>query len=133
MSARIGHMKEAEHIILKIQDLHVGYEQHANPEEGIVYGPLNTEIHTPEMIGIIGRNGIGKSTLLRTLTGIQHAIRGTIIIRGQEISKISRSDRARLISYVSTEAVHVQNLRVMELVSMGRFPYTNWFGKLTRN
>jgi iron complex transport system ATP-binding protein len=132
MSARIGHMKEAEHVILKIQDLYVGYEQHANPEEGIVYGPLNTQIPTPEMIGIIGRNGIGKSTLLRTLTGIQRAISGTIFIRGQEISKISRSDRARLISYVSTEAVNVQNLRVMELVSMGRFPYTNWFGKLTR-
>lgn len=132
MSARFGHMKEADHNILKLQDLRVGYKQDANSKEGIVYGPLNTEIHTPEMIGIIGRNGIGKSTLLRTLTGIQHAISGTIIIRGQEISKISRSDRARLISYVSTEAVHVQNLRVMELVSMGRFPYTNWFGKLTR-
>jgi len=126
-------MKEADHTILRIQDLFVGYEQHANPKEGIVYGPLTTEIHTPEMIGIIGRNGIGKSTLLRTLTGIQHAISGTIMIRGQEISKISRSDRARLISYVSTEAIHVQNLRVMELVSMGRFPYTNWFGKLTGN
>jgi iron complex transport system ATP-binding protein len=124
-------MKDAEHIILKLQDLHIGYEHHANPKEGIVYGPLNTEIHTPEMIGIIGRNGIGKSTLLRTITGIQHPLRGTIAIRGKEISKISRSDRARLISYVSTEAVHVQNLGVMELVSMGRFPYTNWFGRLT--
>jgi iron complex transport system ATP-binding protein len=132
MSAKIGHMKEAENIILKISDLQVGYQQQSNPGEGIVYGPLNAEIHTPEMIGIIGRNGIGKSTLLRTLTGIQHAIRGTVIIRGQEISKISRSDRARLISYVSTEAINVQNLRVKELVSMGRFPYTNWFGKLTR-
>jgi iron complex transport system ATP-binding protein len=128
----MGQMKEADHIILKIQELQVGYAQHSNPKEGIVYGPLNTEIHTPEMVGIIGRNGIGKSTLLRTLTGIQHAISGKIVIRGQEISRISRSDRARLISYVSTEAVHVQNLRVMELVSMGRFPYTNWFGKLTK-
>ena len=82
-------MKETEHSILKLLDLQVGYEQHANTKEGIVYGPLNTEIHTPEMIGIIGRNGIGKSTLLRTLTGIQHPISGTIVIRGQEISKIS--------------------------------------------
>jgi iron complex transport system ATP-binding protein len=125
-------MKDAEHIILQTRDLYVGYEQYSGPKDGVVYGPLNTEIHKPEMIGIIGRNGIGKSTLLRTLTGIQHAIRGTVMIRGKEISKISRSDRARLISYVSTEAVHVQNLRVKELVSMGRFPYTNWFGKLTQ-
>jgi iron complex transport system ATP-binding protein len=131
MSASTGYMKEAEHIILKIHDLQIGYQQHSNPREGIVYGPLNAEIHAPEMIGIIGRNGIGKSTLLRTLTGIQHALGGTIMIRGREISKISRSDRAQLISYVSTEAINVQNLRVKELVSMGRFPYTNWFGKLT--
>jgi iron complex transport system ATP-binding protein len=124
-------MKEADDIILKIKDLQVGYDRHAGSRQSIVYGPISTEIQTPEIIGIIGRNGIGKSTLLRTLTGIQHSIQGTILIRGQEISKISRSDRARLISYVSTEAVHVQNLRVLELVSMGRFPYTNWFGKLT--
>ncbi len=119
-------MKEADDHILKIQDLYVGYDR-----QSIVYGPVNAEIRTPEMVGIIGRNGIGKSTLLRTLTGIQRSIMGAVLIRGQEISKISRSDRARLISYVSTEAVHVQNLRVLELVSMGRFPYTNWFGKLT--
>lgn len=125
-------MKDAEHIILGIRDLYIGYGQYSGQKEGIVYGPLNTEIYTPEMIGIIGRNGIGKSTLLRTLTGIQRAISGTVMIRGQEISKISRSDRARLISYVSTEAVHFQNLRVRELVTMGRFPYTNWLGKLTK-
>jgi iron complex transport system ATP-binding protein len=124
-------MKEADDSILKIQDLQVGYDRHVTSGRSIVYGPINTEVHTPEMIGIIGRNGIGKSTLLRTLTGIQHSLTGTIRIRGKEISEISRSDRARLISYVSTEAVHVQNLRVLELVSMGRFPYTNWFGKLT--
>jgi iron complex transport system ATP-binding protein len=133
MSARIDHITEAGQKILKIQGLYVGYDRHSDPGKGIVYGPLDVEIHTPEMIGIVGRNGIGKSTLLRTLTGIQHAIKGKVIIRGQEISKISRSDRARLISYVSTEAIHVQNLRVRELVSMGRFPYTNWFGKLTGN
>jgi iron complex transport system ATP-binding protein len=126
-------MKEANHHILKIQDLHIGYDRHASSRRSIVYGPVNTVIDAPELIGIIGRNGIGKSTLLRTLTGIQHSITGTVQIRGQEINKITRADRAKLISYVSTEAVHVQNLRVLELVSMGRFPYTNWFGKLNAN
>jgi iron complex transport system ATP-binding protein len=133
MSARVEHMKEAEHSMLQIQDLLIGYHQQSGTGEGIIYGPLNAEIHTPEMIGIIGRNGIGKSTLLRTLTGIQHAIKGKVMIRGREISSISRYDRAKLISYVSTEAIHVQNLRVRELVAMGRFPYTSWFGKLTQS
>jgi iron complex transport system ATP-binding protein len=84
------------------------------------------------MIGIIGRNGIGKSTLLRTLTGIQPALKGKMFIYGSESRKISRSAIARLMSYVSTESVHIQNLQVSDLVTMGRFPYTNWFGKLTR-
>jgi iron complex transport system ATP-binding protein len=124
-------MNSSDNPILKLQDLIIGYHQPSHGQEGVVYGPLNLEIRTPEMVGIVGRNGIGKSTLLRTLTGIQQALQGKIYFDGRESRKISRSVMATLISFVSTEAVHVQNLRVVDLVSMGRFPYTNWFGKLT--
>ena len=118
--------------ILKLADLHIGYPQALARKEGIIYGPLNTEIRGPEMIGIIGRNGIGKSTLLRTLTGIQPALQGKIFLFGTDSRKINRSGMARIISYVSTESVHIQNLRVEDLVTLGRFPYANWFGRLTR-
>ncbi len=125
-------MKNADTPILKLTDLHIGYPQASKRKEGSIYGPLNMVIQDPEMIGIIGRNGIGKSTLLRTLTGIQPAMQGKIYLFGTESRKINRSGMARIISYVSTESVHIQNLRVEDLVSLGRFPYTNWFGRLTR-
>jgi len=83
------------------------------------------------LVGIIGRNGIGKSTLLRTICGLQPALGGFVNIQGSEVRHIQKSAMAKLISYVSTDQVRVANLRVMELVSMGRFPYTNWFGKLS--
>ena len=124
-------MKETANPMLKLDDLHVGYYRSAHPREGAVYGPLNAEVNGPEMIGIIGRNGIGKSTLLRTIAGIQAPVRGKILISGLESKRISRSGMAKMISYVSTESVHVQNLKVEDLVSMGRFPYTNWLGRLT--
>lgn len=117
--------------MLRLVDLHIGYFQSSGKKEGSVYGPLDLEVQGPEMIGIIGRNGIGKSTLLRTIAGLQPPQSGRVFIEGLEGKKISRPGLARLISYVSTESVHIQNLRVGELVAMGRFPYTNWLGKLT--
>jgi iron complex transport system ATP-binding protein len=124
-------MKQSESPILKLEDLHIGYSQSYPRKDSSVYGPLDVDIQGPEMIGIIGRNGIGKSTLLRTLAGIQPALKGKIFIFGSETKRISRSAIAQLVSYVSTEAIHIPNLSVTDLVTMGRFPYTNWIGKLT--
>jgi iron complex transport system ATP-binding protein len=126
-------MNEPDNQMLKLEDLHIGYYQSHHKKEGNIYGPMNVRVLGPEMIGVVGRNGIGKSTLLRTITGIQPPLSGKIYINGSESIRISRSGFARLISYVSTESIHIPNLRVAELVSMGRFPYTNWLGKLTPN
>ncbi len=125
-------MKETDTPILKLEDLQIGYSRSSRRKASCVYGPLNVDIQGPEMIGIIGRNGIGKSTLLRTLTGIQPALKGRMFIYGSESRKISRSAMARLISYVSTETLHIPNLQVADLVTLGRFPYTTWFGKLNQ-
>jgi iron complex transport system ATP-binding protein len=82
------------------------------------------------MIALIGKNGIGKSTLLRTLAGLQPSLGGDITYSGKSISEYSRTDLARTIGYISTEIVKVTNMRVYDLVALGRFPYTNWFGKI---
>jgi iron complex transport system ATP-binding protein len=82
------------------------------------------------MITLIGKNGIGKSTLLRTIAGLQPPLGGDIIYSGKSIKEYSRTDLARTIGYISTEIVKVSNMRVYDLVALGRFPYTNWFGKI---
>lgn len=86
------------------------------------------------MTCLIGRNGVGKSTLLRTLAGMQPALKGgvTLCVGGtcHDLASSGRSELARLISVVLTERVDVSNMTVAEMVAMGRMPYTGFFGSL---
>ncbi len=122
-------MKE-EGNILKINHLEIGY-----PEKGksnnILYLDINLCGQSGELIALIGKNGIGKSTLLRNISGLQSPLNGTINYFDKQKQDYSRADFARMISFVSTEIVNVTNLSVFDLVSLGRFPHTNWLGKLT--
>ncbi len=117
-----------ENIILSVRSLKIGYAsgRHKYP----VISELNASADKGQLIAVIGRNGVGKSTLLRTLTGIQPALGGDIMISGKDISGYSRMELARKTGYISTEVVRVSNMSVYDLVSLGRFPHTNWIGYL---
>lgn len=121
---------EPSKAMISLHALKVGYKS-SGTGNGIVYGPVTADIGGPEMVGIIGRNGIGKSTLLRTISGIQKPVSGSVCFRGTEGSAMGRMEMARLVSFVSTEAVAVQHLRVMELVTLGRYPHMSRFSRLS--
>ncbi len=95
--------------------------------------PLSASACKGELVAVIGRNGIGKSTLLKTLTGIHPLLGGNIYVRRRNISDLSRKELAQEIGYVSTEIVKVSNMSVYELVALGRFPHTNWIGRISRH
>jgi iron complex transport system ATP-binding protein len=78
----------------------------------------------------MGRNGSGKSTLLRTIAGLMNGLQGEIWILGKTLGAYSRRELARIMGYVSTEVVKVPGLSVENLVELGRYPHTNWLGKL---
>lgn len=84
-----------------------------------------------EMIALLGRNGTGKSTLLRAIAGLGTTQCGDIYIGGDNAKELSAAQRAERIAFVNTERVDVDALTVRELVSIGRSPYTNWMGRLT--
>jgi iron complex transport system ATP-binding protein len=86
---------------------------------------------TGEMVALLGRNGTGKSTLLRAIVGLGTTQCGDIYIGGDNAKDLSAAQRAERIAYVNTERVDVDSLTVRELVSIGRSPYTNWMGHLT--
>lgn len=115
--------------ILSFESLLIGYSSGKNRK--ILLPPLNARAYQGELIAMIGQNGIGKSTLLRTITGLQNTLDGTVIIDGKPIGSYSRIDFARSIGYISTEPVRVSNMKVYDLVALGRFPHTDWLGKLT--
>jgi iron complex transport system ATP-binding protein len=96
----------------------------------ILLPPLKASAYGGELIAIIGQNGIGKSTLLRTITGLQDPLGGKVYINGRTIEDYSRIEFARNIGYISTESVRVPNMKVYDLVALGRYPHTNWLGKL---
>lgn len=115
-----------QHIILKTQNLSIGYS--SGKSKTIVASNINIELKKGELVGLIGANGIGKSTLLRTLTKVQSPIDGGIYVNDTELKRISPIDLAKVLSLVLTEPVASKNLSVYELVALGRQPYTNWIG-----
>jgi iron complex transport system ATP-binding protein len=114
--------------ILSFESLLIGYSSGKN--SSILLPPLNACAFAGELIAIIGQNGIGKSTLLRTITGLQNCLGGCVNINGKPIDSYSRIDLARSIGYISTEPVRVVNMKVYDLVALGRYPHTDWLGKL---
>ncbi len=115
---------------VRITNLKVGYDsQHGDVDfyrESIGFSAC-----AGEMVALIGPNGIGKSTLLRTMAGFQPAFAGEIVYYGKPLTQYTNRELSTMISFVSTESVNVPNMRVAELVAFGRFPYTNWLGRLT--
>jgi len=121
-------MKKNKKEILTIDSLKIGYG--SGKDTKVLLPPLNGCAYKGELIAVIGRNGIGKSTLLRTLTGLQPIIGGQICYDGKDIINYSRIDLAQKVGYISTEVLKVSNMSVYDLVSLGRFPHTNWIGKI---
>jgi len=115
--------------ILDISKLEIGYPNSSNGNKSI-FSDINLKANKGELIALIGQNGIGKSTLLRNITGLQQAISGNVKLMNKNINLYHRSDFAQKVSFVSTDIVKVANLKVYDLVALGRFPHTNWFGKI---
>lgn len=113
---------------ITLEQLSVGYKGFSP-----VVTDINVEIKSGELTCLIGSNGIGKSTLLKTLTGFLPKLGGRLLIDGRDIDLLSQRERAKYISIVLTYKADVQNLSVAEMVGMGRMPYTGFWGKLNAN
>ena len=83
------------------------------------------------MVALLGRNGTGKSTLLRAMSGLGKVAAGDVIVEGKRLATLSATERAKHIAFVNTERIDVDALTVRELVGIGRSPYTNWIGSLS--
>jgi len=123
--------EENKHIVLKTENLSIGYT--SKKAKTIITSNINIQLNKGELIGLIGANGIGKSTLLRTLTKVQPKINGNITINNIPLETYTNIDLAKVMSLVLTEQLASKNLNVFELVALGRQPYTNWVGNLTNN
>lgn len=111
--------------LLKISGVAVGYEG-----KQLLSG-LDLEVQRGELVAILGANGVGKSTLLRCITGVDKPKRGEILIDGRKVGDMKLRERARCVSVVTTVASNGGGLTVNEAVALGRQPYTGFLGRLS--
>ena len=117
-------------IVIQGQDLSIGYR--TGKLEKIVHEHLNFQLHAGELTCLLGANGTGKSTLLRTLSASQPALGGALDILGKPLAEYTEKERSRTIGVVLTDKTFAGGLSVYELVGLGRQPHTGFFGRLSK-
>ncbi|MBN9286000.1 MULTISPECIES: ABC transporter ATP-binding protein [unclassified Flavobacterium] len=115
--------------ILVTTDLSIGYKTKTSVT--VIAESLNLNLQAGKLVTLIGANGIGKSTLLRTITGIQAPLKGAVLLNNKKVTAYQPTELAQNLSIVLTEKLPPSNLTVFELVALGRQPYTNWIGTLS--
>lgn len=111
--------------MLKIQNLSIGYNMRSPIIENI-----NFNIGKGELVTILGRNGTGKTTLLKTITGFLKPINGHVLIQDEDITTLKTTALALKLSIVNTERIRMNYFSVQDFLALGRFPYTNIIGQL---
>ena len=112
--------------MIQINNLSIGYDKK------VVIADINAHIAAGEMTCLLGANGVGKSTLLRTLSAFQPKLAGTIHIDGKPLESYSVSQLAHKLSVVLTERCNIRNMSVDDLIGIGRSPYTGFWGILSK-
>lgn len=111
---------------IRLENLSIGYNKGK-----AVATDINVEFRGGDLSCIIGKNGTGKSTLLKTITGFLPAMQGTVLFGDKDSATMTRRERSIAVSIVLTGAPDIRNFTVREMVGLGRSPYTGFFGTLT--
>ncbi len=115
---------------IRIEGLAIGYRRRRGAK--VVAQGLDASIPSGELTCLLGQNGVGKSTLLRTLSAFQPPLEGAVRLFGRPLSSYSVRELSRTVGVVLTERPGLVNLSVRELVGMGRNPYLGFWGRLSR-
>lgn len=124
-------MKKGSLNTINANGLSIGFQ--TKKKTAVIARGIELSIQEGKLVAIVGSNGIGKSTLLRTLAKIQPALSGEVLINEKQLNEYNDRDLAKEISLVLTEPLVSRNMTVSEIIALGRQPYTNWIGTLSAN
>ena len=110
--------------MIQLHDFSIGYGERTLLHE------VEAAIPKGSLTALIGRNGTGKSTLLRAIAGLNRRYTGEILLDGRDISDMRADEMAKTLAFVTTERTRIANLKCEDVVAVGRAPYTNWLGQL---
>ncbi|MCF2490227.1 ABC transporter ATP-binding protein [Dyadobacter sp. CY347] len=114
---------------LETKDLSIGYK--TKRTERTISKNLNLTLKPGQLVCLLGSNGSGKSTLMRTIAGLQPALEGVVYIGEQPLASLKSAQLAQTLSLVLTERIEAGNLTALEVITLGRTPYTGWLGALS--
>ncbi len=112
------------------KNLTIGYAPPRKAPITIAQG-LNVSLGAGELTCLIGRNGVGKSTLMRTLSGVQKPLAGSVLLGDTSIHQLSVGELAKHVAIVLTDPIAPSQMTGYDLVGLGRHPYTDWAGRLS--
>lgn len=118
-----------QEIVMKTEDLAVGYRNRSGTK--VIQEHLDLYLGKGTVTTLLGLNGSGKSTLLRALCGFDKPLAGKIELLGRSLDSYAPRKLACLLGVVLTERGNFGGLKVWDMVSMGRYPYTGFFGRLS--
>lgn len=113
-------------MFLEMKNLTVGYNGKA------LIHDINVQIEKGQITTLIGPNGSGKSTILKTITKHLEKIAGTVYIENKDLTFLSNKELAKKLSVVLTDRISTEYMTCEDIVGLGRYPYTNNFGRLTK-
>lgn len=119
--------------IISAENIGIGYTKTKHRGEAALFNNLSFDLFQGELVCLIGANGAGKSTLLRTISSSQPVLNGKILFEGKDIALYSEKELSRLLGLVLTDKTSTGGLLVRELVELGRYPYTGFFGQLDKD
>lgn len=111
--------------ILKVEGLTVGYSGKK------IVSDMSFKINSGEIVSVIGRNGAGKSTVLKSIAGTISPLSGDIYLNGKNVQSYTLTERAKIVASLFTEKIDADMMSSYDMIAMGRFPYTNTFGSLS--
>jgi len=114
--------------VIQTRNLTVGYGKGKNRLD--VLSQICLQANAGQIIALIGANGTGKSTLLRTLAGLQSALDGEILLNSMDFKQLTPKEIALQVSLVLTDRIQTGYITVGDLVAMGRHPHTDWKGRM---
>lgn len=111
-------------VVLNCCDLAVGYKRN-------VLSEINLEFRAGQFVGLLGSNGVGKTTLLRTISRHLKPLAGQVMVMGQPLEDLSPLELARTMAVVLTDKATPPLFTVREFAALGRYPYTGFMGRLS--
>ena len=96
----------------------------------VIVNEVSLSVSQGQTVGLLGPNGSGKSSLLRVLAGLRRPHSGTVSLDGQNISQMAKKQLARRVAFVEQHGMTDANMRVRDVVKLGRIPhhspFSNW-------